>query len=317
MRGRGPSRGKGQSGRGRAASGNRGSLRESDGTHRFWCTVYRPRSRHYFTIVVDEADFDDTYSHYFTDGPASSDHTSSSHSNHYGSSSRHGTPSPTISAQPSNASPAPSGGSRVAMGAPARAPRSAMELPRNLLSSPLPPASSAAPKEGRGGTPHIGYCWKSVPDHQKEIYWERWKPYFQWDPSIDEAIVRAAYDAKACVRRPQISRLALRRLHITEKVKRAALVQALQSTPALDKDEDDEITPNDVFIHVHMKDHDGVTFIDNISAQFHAKLVRRREEHTQATPDQPIDEEQLYYDAAGVCPKGRVYGLGSLTKKKR
>ncbi|KAK9160425.1 hypothetical protein Syun_006766 [Stephania yunnanensis] len=26
---------------------------------------------------------------------------------------------------------------------------------------------------------------------------------------------------------------------------------------ALDKDEDDEVTPNDVFLHVHMKDHDG------------------------------------------------------------
>ncbi|KAK9101130.1 hypothetical protein Scep_024560 [Stephania cephalantha] len=84
---------------------------------------------------------------------------------------------------------------------------------------------------------------------------------------------------------------------------------------ALDKDEDDEVTPNDVFLHVHTKDHDGVTFIDSRSRV--AKLVRRREEHTQATPDQPIDEEQLYYDAAGVCPKGRVYGLGSLARKTR
>ncbi|KAK9112071.1 hypothetical protein Scep_019590 [Stephania cephalantha] len=75
-----------------------------------------------------------------------------------------------------------------------------------------------------------GYCWKSIPDHQKEIYWERWK--------------------------------------------------------AMDKDEEDE-------------------------------LVRRREEHTQATLNQSIDEEQLYYDAAGVCPKGHVYGLGSLVRKTR
>ncbi|KAK9142384.1 hypothetical protein Syun_011784 [Stephania yunnanensis] len=37
----------------------------------------------------------------------------------------------------------------------------------------------------------------------------------------------------------------------------------------------------------------------------------------QAIPDQPIDEEQLYYDAVGECPKGRVYGLGSLAKRKR
>ncbi|KAK9163894.1 hypothetical protein Syun_004796 [Stephania yunnanensis] len=50
---------------------------------------------------------------------------------------------------------------------------------------------------------------------------------------------------------------------------------------------------------------------------FGAKLVRRREEHTQATPDRPIDEEELYYDAAGICPKGRVYGLGSLARKNK
>ncbi|KAK9132142.1 hypothetical protein Scep_011670 [Stephania cephalantha] len=43
----------------------------------------------------------------------------------------------------------------------------------------------------------------------------------------------------------------------------------------------------------------------------------RREEHTQATQNQPIDEEQLYYDAAGVCTKGRIYGLGSLAGKTR
>ncbi|KAK9142749.1 hypothetical protein Syun_012149 [Stephania yunnanensis] len=65
---------------------------------------------------------------------------------------------------------------------------------------------------------------------------------------------------------------------------------------ALDKDEDNEVTPNDVFLHVHTKDHD---------------------EHTRATPDQSIDEAQLYYDATWVCLKGRVYGLESLAKKKR
>ncbi|KAK9162939.1 hypothetical protein Syun_003841 [Stephania yunnanensis] len=199
-----------------------------------------------------------------------------------------------------------------------------MELPRRLLSNPFLPAPSATPQEEGGGTPHIvrfpiiiesvgqnrwvlhlskvcawrmtkilkrgmitkGYCWKLVSDHQKDIHWERWKPYFRWDPSIDEAVVRvvrAAYDAKG----------------------------------ALYEDEDDEVTPNDVFLHVHTKDHDGVTFIDSISARFHAKLVRRREQRTQDTLDQLIDEEQLYYDAVEECPKGRVYGLRSLAKRKR
>ncbi|KAK9169183.1 hypothetical protein Syun_001323 [Stephania yunnanensis] len=74
----------------------------------------------------------------------------------------------------------------------------------------------------------------------------------------------------------------------------------LNVVKAVDKDENDEVTPNDVFLHVHTKDHDGVTFIDSISTQFHL-----------------IDEEQLYYDTAGVCPKRHVYGLRSLARKTR
>ncbi|KAK9134928.1 hypothetical protein Syun_014258 [Stephania yunnanensis] len=68
---------------------------------------------------------------------------------------------------------------------------------------------------------------------------------------------------------------------------------------ALDEDEDDDVTPNYVFLHVQTKDLDR------------AELVRRREEHIQATPDQPIDEDQLYYDTTGDWLKGRIYGLGS------
>ncbi|KAK9148970.1 hypothetical protein Scep_007727 [Stephania cephalantha] len=48
-----------------------------------------------------------------------------------------------------------------------------------------------------------------------------------------------------------------------------------------------------------------------------AKLQRRRQELTQTTPDQPVDDEAVYYKVAGECPKGRVYGLGSLGRKKR
>ncbi|KAK9095001.1 hypothetical protein Scep_026470 [Stephania cephalantha] len=48
-----------------------------------------------------------------------------------------------------------------------------------------------------------------------------------------------------------------------------------------------------------------------------AKLQRRRQELIQATPNQPVDDEAVYYNVAGECPKGRVYGLGSLGRKKR
>ncbi|KAK9105157.1 hypothetical protein Scep_022001 [Stephania cephalantha] len=172
-----------------------------------------------------------------------------------------------------------------------------MELPHGLLNSPLPPAPSASPQEGGGATPHIvrfliiieyvgenrwvlhplevcarrmtkifkrgmiteGYCWKSLPDHQKDIYWERWKVW--------------RVDARA-------PRLGMRPDFVTNEA---------------------------------WNRYRGYW----ASADFKAELVRRREEHTQATPNRSIDEKQLYYDAVGECSKERVYGLVSLAKRKR
>ncbi|KAK9106878.1 hypothetical protein Syun_022889 [Stephania yunnanensis] len=37
----------------------------------------------------------------------------------------------------------------------------------------------------------------------------------------------------------------------------------------------------------------------------------------QTTPDQPVDDEAVYYKVAGDCPKGCVYSLKSLWRKKR
>ncbi|KAK9151179.1 hypothetical protein Syun_009488 [Stephania yunnanensis] len=76
-------------------------------------------------------------------------------------------------------------------------------------------------------------------------------------------------------------------------------------------------TVKDFYLHLHAVNHDGVTFIATRSEQFYAKLQRRRQELTQATPDQPVDDEAVYYNVAGQCPSGRVYGLGSLGRKKR
>ncbi|KAK9088933.1 hypothetical protein Scep_028015 [Stephania cephalantha] len=74
---------------------------------------------------------------------------------------------------------------------------------------------------------------------------------------------------------------------------------------------------NEVYLHLHTINHDGVTFIDTRSERFYAKLQRRRLELTKATPDQPVDDEAVHLNVAGECPKGRVYGLRSLGRKKR
>ncbi|KAK9169043.1 hypothetical protein Syun_001183 [Stephania yunnanensis] len=48
-----------------------------------------------------------------------------------------------------------------------------------------------------------------------------------------------------------------------------------------------------------------------------AKLQRRRQELTQTTPNQPVYDEAEYYNVAGECPKGRVYSIRLLGRKKR
>ncbi|KAK9104378.1 hypothetical protein Scep_021222 [Stephania cephalantha] len=49
-----------------------------------------------------------------------------------------------------------------------------------------------------------------------------------------------------------------------------------------------------------------------------AKLQRRRKESDQDyIGPLAVDDEVVYYKVAGECPKGRVYGLGSLGRKKR
>ncbi|KAK9087677.1 hypothetical protein Syun_030071 [Stephania yunnanensis] len=48
-----------------------------------------------------------------------------------------------------------------------------------------------------------------------------------------------------------------------------------------------------------------------------AKLQKRRQELTQTTPDQPVDDEVVYYKVAGDFPKGYVCSLMLLWRKKR
>ncbi|KAK9081717.1 hypothetical protein Syun_030763 [Stephania yunnanensis] len=76
-------------------------------------------------------------------------------------------------------------------------------------------------------------------------------------------------------------------------------------------------TVNELYLHIRTVNQDGVTFIDTRSERLYDKLQRRRLELTQATPDQPVDDEAVYLNVAGECPKGRVYDLGSLGRKKR
>ncbi|KAK9100499.1 hypothetical protein Scep_023929 [Stephania cephalantha] len=109
----------------------------------------------------------------FATSPSSSNHILL-HSDHSTSSSRYWTPSPTISAPPSTASPVPYGGSHEAVRSFARAPRGHNRAPH----SPLPRQLPQHYLRGGRSASHI--------------------PYIQCDPLIYEDIVKAVCDAMAC-----------------------------------------------------------------------------------------------------------------------
>ncbi|KAK9137779.1 hypothetical protein Sjap_008373 [Stephania japonica] len=76
-------------------------------------------------------------------------------------------------------------------------------------------------------------------------------------------------------------------------------------------------TVNELYLHLHIINHDRMTFIDTRPERFYDRLQRRCQELTQATPNQSVDDEAVYLNVASECPIGRVYGLGSLRRKKR
>ncbi|KAK9140500.1 hypothetical protein Scep_010181 [Stephania cephalantha] len=202
------------------------------------------------------------------DGPLSSNHTPSSHSNQAGSSSRHSTLSLTISAPPSTASPAPSGGFHEAMS----------------------PCSSTSKVQCSSQQPLRQLPFHQLPQQHLRRD-EEARPIL-----LDSLLLLSLSDFRARSEKASHNRKNEKGSPGIGPSKHSGGTRSFRSYEdklALDKDEDDEVTPNDVFLHVHMKDHDG------------------------ATPDQPIDEEQLNYDAAGVCPKRRVYRLEPLARKTR
>ncbi|KAK9127862.1 hypothetical protein Syun_016659 [Stephania yunnanensis] len=75
-------------------------------------------------------------------------------------------------------------------------------------------------------------------------------------------------------------------------------------------------TVNDLYLHLHTVNHDRMTFIDTRSERFYDRL-RATSGATRATPEQSVDDEAVYLNVAGESSKGRVYGLGSVGRKKR
>ncbi|KAK9102186.1 hypothetical protein Sjap_019440 [Stephania japonica] len=72
---------------------------------------------------------------------------------------------------------------------------------------------------------------------------------------------------------------------------------------------------NDLYLHLHTVNHDRRH--SSILDRSGSMLRSGRREATRATPEQSVDDEAVYLNVAGECSKGRVYGLGSVGRKKR
>ncbi|KAK9116466.1 hypothetical protein Sjap_015413 [Stephania japonica] len=145
-----------------------------------------------------------------------------------------------------------------------------------------------------------GYCWKSVPPHHKDKYGAT---FGRWDDTIPEDLIRAAYN-KACRHKMRHGGDTWSTWESEDFLAGSSQATANRNTEV----EGPRTGPSK---------HDGGSVSFVTTQERLDRLQRRCQELTQATPDQSVDDEAVYLNVAGECPKGRVYGLGSLGRKKR
>ncbi|KAK9155111.1 hypothetical protein Sjap_002591 [Stephania japonica] len=169
----------------------------------------------------------------------------------------------------------------------------------------------------------------------------------RWDDALPEDLVRAAYDRLAGTRytalmhklkknrvrrfmlrdeawrrylrcgRARTSGLGLGKRRRIGTLRSKALGLDPRSTVVVPCDSSE--TPpsvNDLYLHLHTVNHDGTTFIDTRSERFYVSSERTSGGDPSYT-EQSVDDEAVYLNVAGECSKGRVYGLGSVGRKKR
>ncbi|KAK9123500.1 hypothetical protein Sjap_013102 [Stephania japonica] len=152
----------------------------------------------------------------------------------------------------------------------------------------------------------------------------------RWDDALPEDLVRAAYDELASTRytalmhklkknRASDARIGTPRSKATGTGPSKHGGGSVSFATTQERLADSSEAPpsvNDLYLHLHTVNHDRTTFIDTRSERFYDRL-RADVGSDPATPEQSVDDEAVYLNVAGECSKGRVYGLGSVGRKKR
>ncbi|KAK9166393.1 hypothetical protein Scep_001584 [Stephania cephalantha] len=82
----------------------------------------------------------------------------------------------------------------------------------------------------------------------------------------------------------------------------------------LDEMAGEPVSDKVLFNYTSTKGHDNVNFVDERSCKLNEDYEKRLQEMTQASPDVPVDENELFYEISPRDRKGCIYGLGSYAR---
>ncbi|KAK9092811.1 hypothetical protein Syun_027722 [Stephania yunnanensis] len=148
------------------------------------------------------------------------------------------------------------------------------------------------------------------------------RKYLEWDDALPEDLVRAAYDRLAGTRYTalmhKLKKNRVRQFMLPDEAWRRYFqywesedFQA-RSRQATENRNTEVEGPG-----TGPSKHGGGSVSFATTQERLDRLQSRRQELTQATPEQSVDDEAVYLNVAGESSKGRVYGLGSVGRKKR
>ncbi|KAK9138257.1 hypothetical protein Sjap_008851 [Stephania japonica] len=225
------------------------------------------------------------------------------------------------------------------------------EEPFKLSLQPMLEASRKMTRAYKNDLHKDGYCWETVPDHIKEQYWIRWKGHFNWDQLDDVIIrllydrhiathysdfiskmvkkptkpdyisleifehykkMQSTPDYKAKSNQTsQNQRTEVGGLGVGMAVHASGSISIHRHALRLEKKFGRSPSALELYLYLHNKDHDCVTFLDSRAETIVTAICNRRLELAQLHgPDTPIDEIELYLSVVEHNDKGQRFGLG-------